>query len=60
MDDPIDPSDPEEWQALCGRHQVMKNNYWDHTTGWLNVYAIVQAGVNPSDSTVQGAKMSTL
>ncbi len=39
----IDPNDPAEWQALCGRHQVMKKNYWDHGTGWLNVYAIVQA-----------------
>jgi len=37
MDYPIDPNDPDEWQALCGRHQVMKKNYWDHTTGWLNV-----------------------
>jgi len=39
----IDPYDPDKWQALCGRHQVMKKNYWDHTTGKLNVYAIVQA-----------------
>ncbi|MFQ5804488.1 MAG: restriction endonuclease [Candidatus Methylomirabilales bacterium] len=39
----IDPDNPDEWQALCGRHQVMKKNYWDDTTGWLNVYAIVQA-----------------
>jgi hypothetical protein len=39
----IDPEDPNQWQALCGRHQVMKKNFWDHTTGWLNVYAIVQA-----------------
>jgi hypothetical protein len=38
-----DPSDAARWQALCGRHQVMKKNYWDDTTGWLNVYAIVQA-----------------
>jgi hypothetical protein len=21
----------------------MKKNYWDDTTGWLNVYAIVQS-----------------
>jgi len=40
---PIDPKNPDDWQALCGRHQVVKKNYWDHTTGWLNVYAIVQA-----------------
>jgi len=39
----VDPGNPDEWQALCGRHQVVKKNYWDHTTGWLNVYAIVQA-----------------
>lgn len=39
----IDPRDPSQWQALCGRHQVMKKNYWDDTTGWLNVYAIVQS-----------------
>ncbi len=39
----IDPQDPAQWQALCGRHQVLKKNYWDHATGWLNVYAIVQA-----------------
>lgn len=39
----IDSGDPDKWQALCGRHQVMKKNFWDHTTGWLNVYAIVQA-----------------
>ncbi|MBX9623978.1 MAG: hypothetical protein K2X82_09235 [Gemmataceae bacterium] len=39
----INPDDPDEWQALCGRHQVMKKNFWDHRTGKLNVYAIVQA-----------------
>jgi hypothetical protein len=38
-----DPDDPEQWQALCGRHQVMKKNYWDNTTGKLNIYALVQA-----------------
>ena len=38
-----DPGDPNQWQALCGRHQVTKKNYWDNTTGKLNVYAIVQA-----------------
>jgi hypothetical protein len=37
-----DPSDPEQWQALCGRHQVVKKSYWDHLTGKLNTYAIVQ------------------
>jgi hypothetical protein len=38
-----DPADPDQWQALCGRHQVVKKNYWDNTTGKLNVYAVVQA-----------------
>lgn len=38
-----DPTNPDDWQALCGRHQVMKKNYWDDTTGWLNVCAIVQS-----------------
>jgi hypothetical protein len=38
-----DPDDPEAWQALCGRHQVVKKNFWNNTTGKLNVYAIVQA-----------------
>ena len=37
-----DPKDPEQWQALCGRHQVTKKNYWDTSTGKLNTYAIVQ------------------
>ena len=38
-----DPKDPTRWQPLCGRHQVMKKNYWDDETGWLNVVAIVQS-----------------
>ncbi|MFH1108851.1 MAG: restriction endonuclease [Planctomycetota bacterium] len=37
-----DPKMQEQWQALCGRHQVTKKNYWDTTTGKLNTYAIVQ------------------
>jgi hypothetical protein len=37
-----DPNDPDQWQALCGRHQVTKKNYWDSMTGKLNVVAIVQ------------------
>jgi len=43
VDPMADPGDPDAWQALCGRHQVLKRNFWDHTTGKLNVYAIVQA-----------------
>ena len=38
-----DPNDPAQWRALCGRHQVMKKNYWDSTTGKLNLYAIMQS-----------------
>ena len=38
-----DPRDSSKWQPLCGRHQVMKKNYWDDETGWLNVVAIVQS-----------------
>jgi len=37
-----DPKDASQWQALCGRHQVTKKNYWDTSTGKLNTYAIVQ------------------
>ena len=39
----VDPDDPSAWQPLCGRHQVMKRNYWDDETGWLDVVAIAQA-----------------
>jgi len=42
-----DPSDPNQWQALCGRHQVTKKNYWDTTTGKMNTYAIVQFAPEP-------------
>ncbi|QBR72360.1 restriction endonuclease [Beijerinckiaceae bacterium] len=38
-----DPQDAAQWQALCGRHQVTKKNYWDNATGKLNIYAIIQA-----------------
>jgi hypothetical protein len=38
-----DPKDVKQWRALCGRHQVMKKNYWDSNTGKLNIYAIIQA-----------------
>jgi hypothetical protein len=43
MDPRCDPDDPGAWRALCGRHQVIKRNFWDSTSGKLNVYAIVQA-----------------
>lgn len=43
MDPNSDPSDPTQWRALCGRHQVIKKNFWDDRTGKLNLYAIVQA-----------------
>ncbi len=39
----IDPNDPNKWRVLCGRHQVMKKNFWDDSTGKINVYAIIQA-----------------
>lgn len=39
----VDITNPQQWQVLCGRHQIMKRNYWDNTTGKLNVFAIVQA-----------------
>jgi hypothetical protein len=47
-----DPNDPTQWQALCGRHQVVKKNYWDHTTGKLNVHAIVQASSKDDKSVI--------
>ena len=43
LDPDADPQDIAKWQPLCGRHQVMKRNYWDDETGWLNVLAIVQS-----------------
>ena len=43
IDPNADPDDSTQWQALCGRHQVVKKNFWDSTTGKLNAYAIVQA-----------------
>lgn len=47
-----DPNDTKAWQALCGRHQVTKKNYWDNSTGKLNVYAIVQAAGSAEKRTV--------
>lgn len=43
VDPNSDPKDPDQWQALCGRHQVMKKNFWDTGTGKLNLIAILQA-----------------
>lgn len=43
MNPESDPIDATHWRALCGRHQVMKKNFWDDRTGKLNLYAIVQA-----------------
>ena len=52
VDPQSDPTDPAQWQALCGRHQVVKKNYWDHTTGKLNVHAIVQASSRDDKSVI--------
>ena len=38
-----DTTDPRQWLALCGRHQVMKKNYWDSGTGKINVQGILQS-----------------
>jgi hypothetical protein len=38
-----DPDDENAWQALCARHQVVKKNFWDNTTGNLNYHALIQA-----------------
>lgn len=43
VDPNSDPDNPTQWQALCGRHQVMKKNFWDGATGKVNVIAILQA-----------------
>lgn len=39
----FDADNPDDWQVLCGRHQVQKKNYWDNKTGKLNTIAILQA-----------------
>lgn len=41
--DSIDVNNPDDWQALCGRHQVVKKNYWDDATGKLNTIGILQS-----------------
>lgn len=38
-----DTGDALQWQALCGRHQVMKKNYWDSASGKINVSGILQS-----------------
>lgn len=43
VDPNSDPNNPDQWQALCGRHQVMKKNFWDGSTGKFNITAILQA-----------------
>lgn len=43
VDPNSDPNDLTQWQALCGRHQVMKKNFWDGASGKINVLAILQA-----------------
>ncbi|WP_256000755.1 hypothetical protein [Klebsiella pneumoniae] len=43
IDPATDVNDPKMWQALCGRHQVMKKNYWDSNNGKINVIGILQS-----------------
>ncbi len=43
IDPNSDPKNADQWQALCGRHQVMKKNFWDTATGKVNLIAILQA-----------------
>lgn len=38
-----DKNDSSQWQALCGRHQVIKKNFWDSSSGKINTTAILQA-----------------
>ncbi|MEL4181687.1 hypothetical protein [Roseateles sp. PN1] len=52
IDPASDPHAPTEWQALCGRHQVMKKNFWDSSTGKINLPAIVQAASKPQKKEV--------
>ena len=39
----FDPNDADQWQVLCGRHQIMKKNFWNCNTGKLNTVAILQS-----------------
>ncbi len=43
VDPNSDPTNQMHWLALCGRHQVMKKNFWDSATGKVNIIAILQA-----------------
>lgn len=43
VDPAADPTDATRWRALCGRHQVTKKNFWDSSTGKVNLPAILQA-----------------
>lgn len=43
VDPNSDPADPKQWQALCGRHQVMKKNFWDTASGKVNIIGMLQA-----------------
>jgi hypothetical protein len=43
VDPNADPENPDQWQALCGHHQVMKKNFWDSATGRVNIIAILQS-----------------
>jgi hypothetical protein len=52
IDPKSDPDDPKAWQALCGRHQVTKRNYWDSVSGKLNAVAIVQAAAEKDKSVI--------
>jgi hypothetical protein len=54
IDPNSDPNDPDQWQALCGRHQVTKRNYWDSSTGKLNAVAIVQAAAEKEKDVIFG------
>lgn len=38
-----DREDINQWQALCGRHQVIKKNFWDSSSGKINTIAVLQA-----------------
>lgn len=43
VDPNSDPKSAGHWQALCGRHQVMKKNFWDGKSGKINIIAILQS-----------------